>query len=127
AAAPWRADSLPRGGRAQPRREQRERKAAHGKGHRPAAFVRNQRHGQDRRIEDRAPSQNLGDAEHKDGAPRAGDGIGQRRHGGSTAGERRSTPARPPPAAISWSHSDSRKHPPHRHIPNSEYKGPPTT
>src|SRR5262245_59999143 len=82
-----------------PRREQRERKATHGKGHRPAAFVSDQRHSQDRWIENRAPSQNLGDAEHEDGAPRAGDDIGQRRHGGSTRGNGGSL-ARLAPASI---------------------------
>jgi len=63
--------------------EQRERKAAHGKAHRPAALVRDQRHGQDRRIEERAPGQNLGDAEHEHGAPGAGDHIAQSGHGGT--------------------------------------------
>src|SRR5262249_15320182 len=86
--------------RNQPRREQGERKAAHGKGHRPAAFVSDQRHGQDRRIKDRAPGQNLGAAEHQDGAPRAGDDMGQRGHGGSTASERGSSLTRPAPASI---------------------------
>ncbi len=81
-------------------REQREREAAHGKAHRPAALVRDQRHGQDRRIEDCAPGQNLGDAEHEHGAPGAGDHIAQSGHDRSTVGEIDSTLSRPVPWSI---------------------------
>jgi hypothetical protein len=70
-------------GRHETRREQREREPAHGKAHRPAARIGDQRHGQDRRIKDRAPGKNLGDAEHENGAPGAGDQIAQGGHDGA--------------------------------------------
>jgi hypothetical protein len=60
--------------------EQGEREAAHGKCHGPAALGRNERDCQHRWIEDRAPGENLRDAEHQDGAPGTGDDIAKRGH-----------------------------------------------
>ena len=51
--------------------QQAEREAAHGERQRPAALGRDQRHGQHRRIEDRAPGDDLRDAEHRHRAPGA--------------------------------------------------------
>ena len=76
-------DQQPDPRRREPGGEQRERKAAHGEGHRPAALGRDQRHGQDRRIEDRAPGKDLRDAEHQDGAPGTGDDFTKRGHDGT--------------------------------------------
>jgi hypothetical protein len=73
--------------------KQRQRKAAHGKAHRPAALTSNQWHGQNRRIEDRTPGQNLGNAEHEDGAPGAGDHVTHDRHEGH-GGREKATLAR---------------------------------
>ena len=66
-----------RAGETSPAVSSAEREAAHGEGHRPAALGRDQRHGQHRRIEDRAPGEDLGDAEHQDGAPGAGEDIAE--------------------------------------------------
>jgi hypothetical protein len=63
------------------RHEQREREAAHHEGYRPAAVRSDQRQGQDRRIEDRAPGQDLRDAEHRHGTPGAEDEVADGRHG----------------------------------------------
>ena len=57
--------------RDQARDQQAEREAAHGEGQRPAGLGRDQRHGQHRRIEDRAPGDDLRDAQHR--TPRATD------------------------------------------------------
>ena len=73
-------DQEPDARRSEPRREQRERKAAHREGHRPAALGCDQRHRQDRRIEDRTPGEDLRDAEHQDGAPGAGNDIAKVGH-----------------------------------------------
>ena len=59
-------DQEPHLRRSEPGGEQRERKAAHGEGHRPAALGCDQRHGQHRRIENRAPGKDLGDPEHQE-------------------------------------------------------------
>ncbi len=56
----------------EPRRE-----AAHGKGERPAALLGDQRQDQNRRVEDRAPGDDLRDAEHRHGAPRPGDEVAE--------------------------------------------------
>src|SRR5262249_54189012 len=60
--------------------EQAEREAAHGERDRPAAIGGDQRHGQHRRIEDRAPGEDLRDAEHRHRAPRADEEVTHTRH-----------------------------------------------
>ena len=78
--------------------QQPDREAAHGEGDRPAALGRDQRHDQHRRVEDRAPGQNLGDAEHRHGAPGAVDEVAASGHGAAGANDdcrvTSSTPAR---------------------------------
>ena len=79
--------------RNEPRREQREREAAHRKGDRKVAVGRDQRHRQHRRIEDRAPGENLSDAENQHGASGAEEDIAQIGHDGEceTTGDDPST------------------------------------
>ena len=76
-------DQQPHSGGSKPGGEQRQRKAAHGERHRPAALRRDQRDGQHRRIEDRAPGKDLRDAEHQDGAPGTGEDIAKVGHFGT--------------------------------------------
>ena len=73
-------DQAPDPRRDQSRGQQRQRKSAHREGERQAALGRDQRHRQHRRIEDRAPGQDLRDAEHQDGAPGPGDDSAKRGH-----------------------------------------------
>ena len=83
--------------RDQARGQQAERESAHGERQRPAALGRDQRHDQHRRIEDRAPGDDLRDAEHGHGAPRtmtgprtrATENVTKRRHGRVRAHSRR--------------------------------------
>src|SRR5262249_32002399 len=61
------------------------RKSAHGERDGPSAIGCDQRNDQDRRVEDRAPGQNLRDAEHRHSAPRAVDKGTRRNHGAAVA------------------------------------------
>src|SRR5262249_31008837 len=61
------------------------RKSAHGERDGPSAIGCDQRNDQDRRVEDRAPGQNLRDAEHRHSAPRAVDKVTRRNHGAAVA------------------------------------------
>jgi hypothetical protein len=60
-------------------------KSAHGERDGPSAIGRNQRNDQNRRVEDRAPGQNLRDAEHRHSAPRTVDKVTRRNHGTAVA------------------------------------------
>ena len=72
---PKRSIERPTKGDTRPATSRPTEKAAHGKGDRPAAFGGDQRQDQHRGVEDRAPGQNLGDAEHRHGAPRPDDEV----------------------------------------------------
>jgi hypothetical protein len=86
--------------RGEPGDQQAERKTAHGQGRRPAAVGRDQRNGEDRRIVDRTPGENLRELEHQDGAPGTGHKILESGHRDDIAAAPPSlTPARPPPHA----------------------------
>ena len=76
-------DEAADGRRDEPGREQPGRDAAHREGEGKPALGRNQRHGQHGRIEHRAPRQDLRDAEHRDGAPRAKNEFAESGHSGA--------------------------------------------
>src|SRR5215475_5300565 len=61
------------------------RKCAHGERDGPSAIGCDQRNDQHRRVEDRAPGQNLRDAEHRHSAPGAVDKITRGNHGAAVA------------------------------------------
>ena len=60
--------------------EQADGKAGHGEGLRPAPIGRNQGDSQHRRVEQRAPGENLRDPEHGDGAPGTNDEVERAGH-----------------------------------------------
>ena len=78
-------DQMPDVRRDEPGDQKPHRKSAHGEGDGPSAIGGDQRNDQDRRVEDRAPGQDLRDAEHRHPAPRAVDKVTRRNHGAAVA------------------------------------------
>ena len=103
------------GGRDDAADQQRQRDAGHGERQRPAALRCDQRDREHRRIEQRPPGDDLGHAEHEDGAPGTRDDGVKARHAGTVARkERNPSTARCAQRAVSSSSfwSARRRRPP---------------